>query len=76
MRPLDVLAPLYVGGVVGVVQAVGVYSYAWELEGGRKLAALLGFRALGTNYSSGSGLNAVGINEVLYGPVIGVSYRF
>lgn len=57
-------------------QAVAVYSYAWELEGGRKLAALLGFRALGTNYSSGSGLNAVGIDEVLYGPVIGVSYRF
>lgn len=57
-------------------QAVGVYSYAWELEGGAKLAALLGFRALGTNYTSGSGTDAVGINEVLYGPVLGVSYRF
>ena len=33
-------------------------------------------RALGVNYSQGSGLNAVGINETLYGPIIGVSYRF
>ena len=57
-------------------QAVAVYSYAWELDGGQKLAALLGFRALGVNYSQGSGLNAVGINETLYGPIIGVSYRF
>jgi hypothetical protein len=57
-------------------QAVAVYSYAWQLDGGQKLAALLGFRALGVNYASGSGLNAVGINETLYGPIIGVSYRF
>lgn len=57
-------------------QAVAVYSYAWELDGGRKLAALLGFRALGVNYSSGSGPDGVGINETLYGPIIGVSYRF
>jgi hypothetical protein len=57
-------------------QVVAVYSYAWELDGGQKLAALLGFRALGVNYSSGSGVDAVGINETLYGPLIGISYRF
>jgi hypothetical protein len=57
-------------------QAVAVYSYAWTLDGGQKLAALLGFRALGVNYSSNSGSDAVGINETLYGPIIGVSYRF
>lgn len=57
-------------------QAVGVYSYSWTLDGGQHLAALLGFRALSVNYSSGSGPDAVGINETLYGPVIGVSYRF
>jgi hypothetical protein len=57
-------------------QAVAVYSYAWDLDGGQKLAALLDFRALGVNYSSGSGLDTVGINEMLYGPIIGVSYRF
>ena len=57
-------------------QAVGVYSYAWDLEGGQKLAALLGFRALGVNYSSGSGNDALSINQTLYGPVFGISYRF
>lgn len=57
-------------------QAVGVYSYAWDLEGGQKLAALLGFRALGVNYSSGSGTDALSINQTLYGPVFGISYRF
>lgn len=57
-------------------QAVGVYSYSWTLDGGQHLAALLGFRALSVNYFSGSGPDAVGINETLYGPVIGVSYRF
>jgi hypothetical protein len=57
-------------------QAVAVYSYSWDLDGGQKLAALLGFRALGVNYSSSSGLDAVGINETLYGPIVGVSYRF
>lgn len=30
----------------------GRYSYAWDLDGGQKLAALLGFRALGVNYGS------------------------
>jgi hypothetical protein len=54
-------------------QALAVYSYAWELDGGQKLAALLGFRALAVNYTSNAG---VGIDETLYGPVIGVSYRF
>jgi hypothetical protein len=57
-------------------QAIGVYSYAWELEGGQKLAALLGFRALGVNYSSGAGTDALSINETFYGPVFGISYRF
>ena len=35
-----------------------------------------GFRALGVNYWSYSGVDPVGINETLYGPVIGISYRF
>lgn len=58
-------------------QAVAVYSYAWDLDGGRQIAALLGFRALGVNYTAASGgADAMAINETLYGPVIGVSYRF
>ncbi len=58
-------------------QAVAVYSYEWQFTG-YQVAALLGFRALGVNYSSpsGAGINAVGINEILYGPIIGVSFRF
>ncbi len=57
-------------------QALAVYGYNWQLDSGSRLTALLGFRALGVNYSSGSGADTVGINEVLYGPIIGVSYRF
>lgn len=57
-------------------QAFVGYSYAWELEGGQKLAALPGFRALGVNYSSGAGTDAVSFNETFYGPVFGISYRF
>ncbi len=57
-------------------QAVVVYSYAWTLDGGQHLAALLGYRALSVNYASSAGPDAVGINETLYGPIVGVSYRF
>ena len=55
-------------------QAVAVYSYSWQFTG-YQVAALLGFRALGVNYVSPGG-GGVGINEVLYGPVIGASFRF
>jgi MFS family permease len=40
------------------------------------IAALIGFRALGVDYTSGSGIDAFRFNEVLYGPIIGVSFRF
>jgi hypothetical protein len=56
-------------------QAVAAYSYAWQFTG-YQIAAALGFRALGVNYRSGSGVDTVGIDEVLYGPIIGVSFRF
>ena len=56
-------------------QAVAAYSYAWQFTG-YKIAAVLGFRALGVNYSSGSGVDTFGINQVLYGPIIGASFRF
>ena len=55
-------------------QAVAVYSYSWQFTG-YQVAALLGFRALGVNYTSPGG-GGVGINEVLYGPIIGASFRF
>jgi hypothetical protein len=56
-------------------QAVAAYSYAWQYTG-YQIAAMVGFRALGVNYSTGSGIDAAGMNEVLYGPIVGVSFRF
>ena len=56
-------------------QAVAAYTYIWQATG-YQVGATIGFRALGVNYSSGSGPDAVGINEVLYGPIIGASFRF
>jgi hypothetical protein len=56
-------------------QAVAAYSHAWQLTG-YQVAAVLGFRALAVNYSQGSGVDAFSMNQVLYGPIIGVSFRF
>ena len=56
-------------------QAVGVYSYAWQFTG-YQLAGVIGYRALGVNYTNSSGINANGVNLVLHGPVIGFSVRF
>ena len=56
-------------------QAVGVYSYAWQFTG-YQLAGVIGYRALGVNYTNGSGINNNGVNLVLHGPIIGVSVRF
>ena len=56
-------------------QALAVYSYDWQFSG-YQIAALLGFRALGVNYNSGSGATAFGLDEVFYGPVVGASFRF
>ena len=56
-------------------QAVGAYSYAWQYTG-YQVAAVLGFRALAVNYTQGSGSDYFGMNQILYGPIIGVSFRF
>jgi hypothetical protein len=56
-------------------QALAVYSYDWQFNG-YQVAALLGFRALGVNYNTGSGADAFGLNEIFYGPVVGASFRF
>ena len=56
-------------------QAVAAYSYAWQFTG-YQLAAAIGYRALGVDSSSGSGLNATSANVVLHGPIIGFSVRF
>jgi hypothetical protein len=56
-------------------QAVGVYSYAWQFTG-YQLAAVIGYRALGVDYSRSSGIASSGANVVLHGPLLGLSIRF
>lgn len=56
-------------------QAVAAYSYAWQFTG-YEVAAVAGFRALGVNYSTPGGANGFDLNETMYGPIIGVSFRF
>jgi hypothetical protein len=57
-------------------QGVAVYGYNWHLDGGQKITGLLGFRALAVNYTRGGGNEFSQINELLYGPIIGLSFRF
>jgi hypothetical protein len=56
-------------------QALGVYSYEWQADRVR-IAAVVGYRAIGVNYSAGSGFDANGLNLVFHGPVIGIGLRF
>jgi len=56
-------------------QALGVYSYAWQFTG-YQLAGVIGYRALGVNSTTGSGIDTNSINIVLHEPVIGFSVRF
>lgn len=56
-------------------QAIAAYAYSWQFEG-YKLAAALGYRALATSYTTGSGLETRGIDLMLHGPLIGFSIKF
>lgn len=56
-------------------QAAAIYTYSWQFSG-YALAALAGYRALGINYSQGSGTATAGIDAILHGPLIGVSLHF
>ena len=49
-------------------QAVGVYSYAWQFTG-YQLAALIGYRALGVNYTNWARATTVIADLVLHGPL-------
>jgi hypothetical protein len=54
-------------------QAVTYYSYAWQFTG-YQIAAVIGYRALGVNYTNTGNNNSVDL--VLHGPILGVSVRF
>jgi hypothetical protein len=54
-------------------QAVAYYSYAWQFTG-YQIAAVVGYRAIGVNYTNTGNNNSVDL--VLHGPLLGVSVRF
>lgn len=56
-------------------QAVAGYSYAWQFDG-YALAGVIGYRALQTSYTTGTGIDTRGIDVLLHGPILGVSLRF
>lgn len=57
-------------------QALGVYNYRWK-RNGYDLSAVIGYRAIGFRYTStGTGLDASGLDLVLHGPVIGFGITF
>jgi hypothetical protein len=62
-------------GSVFAWQAVAAYTYSWQSQG-YALGATLGYRALSTSYTTGSGLDTRGIDLILHGPLIGFSVRF
>jgi hypothetical protein len=56
-------------------QASAIYSYAWQFTGYQVVAGV-GYRALGVNYSTGSGNAVSAVDMVLHGPIIGAAIRF
>lgn len=56
-------------------QALAGYSYQWQLKG-YALAGVVGYRALSTSYSTGSGLDTRGLDILMHGPIVGASLRF
>jgi hypothetical protein len=55
----------------------GFAGYAYDFSSGPTTwAAVLGYRALGVNYVTGSGPNAQSVDLVLHGPVLGLTARF
>ena len=56
-------------------QAAAVYSYSWKFSG-YWLGGLVGYRALGVSYVSGTGINTNGVDAVLHGPLVGFNIKF
>jgi hypothetical protein len=57
-------------------QLLAAYTYRWKVSDSLSVAGVLGYRALSTNYSSGSGFGAAGMNLLFHGPLIGFGVRF
>jgi opacity protein-like surface antigen len=56
-------------------QAFGGYQHNFEWAG-FKMSSTIGYRALGVDYSKGSGFQQSGVNMILHGPVAGLGMRF
>lgn len=54
----------------------GLVGYSFHLLGDDNAKVFAGYRALGQDYSDGSGADKFEWNETLYGPVLGLSYHF
>jgi hypothetical protein len=54
-------------------QVVGTYSYDFN-DGA--ISAVIGYRAMGIDYERGSGLASTGIDLVLHGPLLGLTFRW
>lgn len=57
-------------------QAVAGYSYQWMFDGGGSMSAILAYRALSTSYSTGSGIDTRGLDILMHGPIVGLSFKF
>jgi len=65
----DYVPATSVASVSAASSLVAAYSYAWQFTG-YQIAAAPGFRALAVNYTSGSGVDTLGIQRGPLWPII------
>jgi hypothetical protein len=54
----------------------GLVGYSFHLLGDDNAKVFAGYRALGQDYSDGSGADKFEWDETLHGPVLGLAYHF
>jgi hypothetical protein len=57
-------------------QAIGTYNWLLGVTNGIPVDGYVGFRALSADFSQGSGTSKFVFDNVIYGPVIGVTMKF
>ena len=86
LRAIAELSPTWEVSLRGDIGGFGVGSdFTWQLAGllgyrfplfGADAKAVVGYRALSQDYTSGSGANRFKWDTTLHGPVLGLSFRF
>ncbi|MGI9393934.1 MAG: hypothetical protein ACR2OY_04750, partial [Boseongicola sp.] len=56
-------------------QLYGGYSHTWKRDGW-DLAGVIGYRALAVDFQEGNGRTRKGIDAVIHGPMLGLSFRW